>query len=143
MSDHPAPARPPRRVCVCGTLRRGGSNDITRLRPAARFIGPARLAGRRYHLGGYPGIALGGAQWVQGKVYAIDAEPDAVLDDIEGPGADPGGEYLQRDVLVQVSGQALPRLVCEINPRRLVSDCIPEPSVQFFGFAFTNDLEME
>jgi len=86
---------------------------------------------------------LGGAQWVQGKVYAIDAEPEAVLDDIEGLGADPGDEYLEREVPVQVSGQALPRLLCAIEPRGLVSDVIPESSVQFFGFAFTNDGEME
>ena len=71
MPDATALHRPPRCVFVYGTLRRGGSNDITRLRPAPRFLGKAQVQGVLYHLGAYPGMALGGSHWVQGEVYAI------------------------------------------------------------------------
>ena len=56
------PTVPPaatRHVFVYGTLRRGGSNDITRLAPAPRFVGSAQLAGQMYDLGAYPGLILG------------------------------------------------------------------------------------
>ena len=110
------PQSPPRCVFVYGTLRQGCSNDITRLQPAARFIGLAQVAGILYHLGPYPGISLGGDQWVQGEVYAIDAALEAVLDGIEDLGENPTDEYSKREVMVDVQGHATPCLVYEINP---------------------------
>ena len=108
-------------VFVYGTLRKGGSNDITRLTPPPRLVGPARVAGALYHLGDYPGVTLGGTQWVHGEVYAIDAALESVLDEIEGLGAQPTDEYLKREIDVDVGGQSLPCLVYEINPRYVLS----------------------
>ena len=123
----------PRCVFVYGTLRRGGSNDITKLHPAPRWVGPAQVAGVLYHLGTYPGMALGGAQWVKGEVYAITPELEEVLDEIEGLGGDcPSDEYTKREVTVHLrapiegDGDRGPRallscLAYEINPRCLGS----------------------
>lgn len=116
MPDETVPPRPPRCVFVYGTLRRGGSNDITRLRPAPRFVGAAQVAGVLYHLGAYPGVLLGGDQWVMGEVYAIEPALEAVLDAIEGVVDQPGDEYIRREVAVRVEGQLLTCLVYEINP---------------------------
>ncbi len=121
MPHESLPARPASHVFVYGTLRRGGSNDITRLRPPPGFIGAAQVCGLLYHLGAYPGMVLGGSQRVHGEVYAIEPALEAVLDEIEGLGATPTDEYLKREIVVDVSGQAVPCLVYEINPRYVVS----------------------
>lgn len=119
MPDNPVPPRPLCCVFVYGTLRRGGSNDITRLEPAPRFVGPAQVAGVLYHLGAYPGMLLGDDQWVVGEVYAIEPALEAILDAIEGVAGQPGDEYIRREVVVLVEGQSLVCLVYEINPQYL------------------------
>ena len=116
MPDESVPPRPPRCVFVYGTLRRGGSNDITRLQPAPRFVGPAQVAGVLYHLGAYPGLLLGGDRWVVGEVYAIEPALEAILDAIECVAGQPGDEYIRREVVVLLEGQSLACLVYEINP---------------------------
>ena len=121
MPDESPPPQSPRCVFVYGTLRQGCSNDITQLQPAARFVGLAQVAGILYHLGPYPGITLGGDQWVQGEVYAIDPALEAVLDGIEDLGENPTDEYSKREVMVDVQGHATPCLVYEINPRYVES----------------------
>jgi gamma-glutamylcyclotransferase (GGCT)/AIG2-like uncharacterized protein YtfP len=121
MPDQSAPHRPPRCVFVYGTLRHGGSNDITRLQPTARFVGHAQVAGVLYHLGHYPGMTLGGDKWVQGEVYAIEPALETVLDEIEDLGATGTDEYAKREVMVEVNGHATRCLVYEINPRYVVS----------------------
>ena len=124
MPDESVPPRPPRCVFVYGTLRRGGSNDITRLQPAPRFVGPAQVAGVLYHLGAYPGMTLGGTQWVQGEVYAITSALERVLDGIEDlVGPHPSDEYTKCEVSVHVAGQAqaLSCLVYAVNPRCVLS----------------------
>ena len=114
----PTPAAPAlRHVFVYGTLRRGGINDITRLRPAPRFVGAARVAGVLYHLGAYPGMTLGGSEWVQGEVYAIDPALEPLLDEIEDLGSHPTDEYIKREIDVAVDTRVLRCLVYEINPR--------------------------
>jgi gamma-glutamylcyclotransferase (GGCT)/AIG2-like uncharacterized protein YtfP len=115
-TDRPQPLEK-RHVFVYGTLRRGGINDITRLQPLPRFVGNARVAGVLYHLGAYPGITLGGKQWVVGEVYAIDPALEPILDDIEDLGSHPTDEYIKRDVVVEVGGQSFICLIYEINPR--------------------------
>ena len=117
MPDEFHPLSPARYVFVYGTLRRGGLNDITRLRPAPRFVGEAQVAGVLYHLGRYPGVILGGESWVKGEVYAITAALEAILDDIEDLGENPTDEYAKRKVAVNVHGNLLQCLVYEINPR--------------------------
>ncbi len=118
----PAPVR---HVFVYGTLRRGGSNDITRLRPAARYVGTARLRGALYGLGPYPGMRLDGHgdddPPVIGEVYAVSADLERQLDVIEGLRLDVPAqdldEYAKRDVVVEVGGQPIPCFMYEIHPR--------------------------
>ena len=119
MHEPALPSLPPRCVFVYGTLRRGGGNDITRLVPPARPLGPACVAGVLYDLGAYPGMTLGGDTWVQGEVYAIEPALEAVLDEIEGLGAHPSDEYIKREILVDVAGRQWHCLVYEINPRHV------------------------
>ena len=118
MPEPYSPVAAPRHVFVYGTLRRGGSNDITRLSPAPRWVGFAQVAGMLFHLGAYPGMTLGGDRLVHGEVYAIEPALESVLDAIEGLGGDhPNDEYRKREIAVTVEGQALSCLVYEIHPR--------------------------
>jgi gamma-glutamylcyclotransferase (GGCT)/AIG2-like uncharacterized protein YtfP len=110
-----------RHVFVYGTLRRGDDNDITRLAPAPRYVGPARLAGTLYHLGRYPGVILGGEGEVHGEVYAISPELERVLDEIEELYPQQSDEYFKRIVTVQVGELSIECIVYEINPRYLGS----------------------
>jgi gamma-glutamylcyclotransferase (GGCT)/AIG2-like uncharacterized protein YtfP len=120
----------PRYVFVYGTLRRGGSNDITRFEPAPRFVSKAKVEGVMYDLGPYPGVLLGGACWVQGEVYEISAALERQLDIIEEIWPEPSGEYVKRELLVRLDGssavlgaESQSALVCavyEINPERIV-----------------------
>lgn len=113
----------PRHVFVYGTLRRGDVRDITRLRPAPVFVGMASVAGVLYDLGPYPGLLLGGAGRVVGEVYAIRAELECLLDEIEEVWPQQSGEYSRREVVVDMAGARGPAgLVClvyEINASRL------------------------
>lgn len=102
-------------VFVYGSLRQGGSNDITRLVPAPRWVGRAVIAGTLFDLGPYPGAVLGGAGRVVGEVYAISAALERRLDEIEE--VHQHDEYLRREIQVEVEGRALPCLVYEINSR--------------------------
>lgn len=110
-----------RHVFVYGTLRRGDSNDITRLAPAPRFVGEGRIAGTMYHLGRYPGVTLGGAGAVVGEVYAITPELERVLDEIEELYPQQSDEYFKRVISVEVAGQPLACIIYEINPRYVVA----------------------
>ena len=115
MTSHPQNTQ--RHVFVYGTLRAGQANDINRLQPTPRFVTHARLAGTMYHLGGYPGVLLGGKQTVLGEVYAIDAALERVLDEIEEIYPQRKDEYTKREITVTVPNRALPCLVYEINAR--------------------------
>jgi gamma-glutamylcyclotransferase (GGCT)/AIG2-like uncharacterized protein YtfP len=74
---------------VYGTLRRGSNNEPARLlQGQARFIGNARMQGRLYGLGRYPGAVPASKQgeWVRGEVYQMDDSAGllAALDEYEG-----------------------------------------------------------
>jgi gamma-glutamylcyclotransferase (GGCT)/AIG2-like uncharacterized protein YtfP len=114
-------------VFVYGTLRSGQANDINRLMPAPRLLGPARIRGALYNLGPYPGVILGGEGGVQGEVYAITAVLEQQLDVIEDVAPVPSGEYVRRHLEVEVAGRTLSCLVYEINPQR-VQGCPLVPS---------------
>lgn len=118
MPDSPLPDAPARYVFVYGTLRRGGSNDITRLQPAPTWVGTASVEGVLYHLGAYPGLRLQGGGQVCGEVYRIPQALEAVLDRIEDITPGPGDEYSKRELLVEVAGHWLPCLVYEVAPWR-------------------------
>lgn len=115
------PEAPSRHVFVYGTLRRGGRNDINRLRPAPEYVGMGEVKGILYHIDWYPGLTLGGeeAVTVVGEVYRITPELEVVLDAIEQivPGAD--SEYFKREIAVAVQGSAIRCLLYEINPIRV------------------------
>lgn len=119
MPDASPLSGPLRCVFVYGTLRKGGSNDITRLRPAPRFVGMARIEGTLYHLGAYPGLVLGGAAVTVGEVYAIEPALEQRLDGIEEIAGTPDDEYFKREVTLEVEGRPVGCLVYEINPERL------------------------
>jgi gamma-glutamylcyclotransferase (GGCT)/AIG2-like uncharacterized protein YtfP len=110
-----------RHVFVYGTLRRGGRNDINRLSPAPHYVGMGEVKGVLFHMGWYPGLALGGeeAVTVVGEVYEVTPELEAVLDEIEDllPGDD--SEYFKRDVVIEVNGRPVPCFLYEINPARV------------------------
>ncbi len=111
-----APASATRHAFVYGTLRRGDDNDINRLQPTPVFVGEARIKGRMYHLGRYPGVLLGGPHDVAGEVYAISAELERVLDEIEELYPQQTNEYFKREIAVDVAGRQLRCIVYEINP---------------------------
>lgn len=123
-------AQPARHVFVYGTLRRGGSNDITRLSPAPVWVGTACLRGALYSLGSYPGMRLDGHDEqdppVVGEVYAVTPALERQLDLIEG--LDPDGaatdadEYAKRDVVVEVEGRPLACFMYVIHPRYAAPD---------------------
>lgn len=104
-----------RHVFVYGTLRRGGHNDINRFRPAPRYIGTAQIEGVMHHLGAYPGVRLLAGGTVQGEVYAVVAEVERLLDELEMILPEPTGEYLKCMVPVQVGTQWLDCIVYEIS----------------------------
>lgn len=118
-----------RYVFVYGTLRKGEERDINRLQPAPRWIGRASVAGAIYHLGRYPGLVLGGEGTVHGEVYAIEAELERLLDEIEEVWPQQTGEYAKREAAVRLdaanapvkASDAMRELVCvlyEIAPER-------------------------
>ncbi|MBA3594271.1 MAG: gamma-glutamylcyclotransferase [Polaromonas sp.] len=113
----------PRHVFVYGTLRRGDVRDITRLQPAPQFVGVGSVAGLLYDLGPYPGLLLGGEGRVTGEVYAISAELERLLDEIEEVWPQQSNEYFKREVAVRMdtapTGGGPACLVYEINPDRL------------------------
>lgn len=116
MPDETEGQQPARHVFVYGTLRRGGCNDITRLKPSPQWLGCAVVRGTLYRLGRYPGLLLLGPDTVVGEVYAITAALEARLDAIEGIRPGPEDEYHKREVDVELRGRTLRCLIYEINP---------------------------
>ena len=91
-------------VFVYGTLRRGEQRDINLLLPAPFFIGYGKVPGVLYHLGTYPGLRLGGSQFVHGEVYRIKPKLERQLDEIEEVWPQQTGEYNRQEVRVEFTG---------------------------------------
>ena len=108
-----------RHVFVYGTLRKGGSNDITRLAPAPVWVGDASIPGTLFDLGAYPGLLLQGKGPVVGEVYAISAKLERRLDEIEEVAPQPSGEYDKRWLWIHVGSYRLHCLVYEMAQDRL------------------------
>jgi gamma-glutamylcyclotransferase (GGCT)/AIG2-like uncharacterized protein YtfP len=91
---------------VYGTLRRGGSNDIARIAPAAVFVNTARVRGRLYDVNGrWPALVLDdNADWVSGEIYRVPRQSWPALDALEDPVTPerPDGAYFK--VETDVSG---------------------------------------
>ena len=100
-------------VFVYGTLREGEERDINRLQPVPLFIGNSKTSGTLYNLGTYPGVRLGGQNYVQGEVYQIEADLERQLDEIEGVWPQKTGEYIRREIVVQCRGKDVICLVYE------------------------------
>lgn len=84
---------------VYGTLRRGGSNDIAHIAPAAGFVATARVRGRLYDVNGrWPSLVLDDdTGWVAGEIYRVPQQSWSALDALEDPvtPANPGGAYFK------------------------------------------------
>lgn len=115
----PQAASSSRHVFVYGTLRRGGSNDISRFCPAPEYVGNGEIVGTLFDLGAYPGAMLGGEGRIKGEVYRITPALEVQLDVLEEVKTDGSGEYIRRDVMVDISGRSTCCLVYEINPTRI------------------------
>lgn len=112
-------------VFVYGTLRRGGSNDITRRHPEARYVASAEIAATLYDLGAYPGAVLhdarrgAGTGMVKGEIYRIDHLIERALDRLEEVVEDGSGEYSKRLIDVRAGSAVFSCLVYEIDVSRL------------------------
>lgn len=100
-------------VFVYGTLRRGGVREMPALFPGARFVDKARVRGRLYDFGEYPGLLLdeSGAE-VAGEVYEIDERILKQLDEIEA-----GSHYIRRRLEIAVGGRVEACWVYVYDPR--------------------------
>lgn len=80
------PEQRPLRVFVYGTLMSGEPNHPVMVRAKGKLIGRGQVAGRLYHLGGFPGLRLDRpATTVYGEVFEIpDVDSYRVLDQLEG-----------------------------------------------------------
>jgi gamma-glutamylcyclotransferase (GGCT)/AIG2-like uncharacterized protein YtfP len=116
-----------RYVFVYGTLRRGERRDINLLLPTPFFVGYGQTPGVLYDLGAYPGVRLGGSQFVHGEVYQISPELERQLDEIEEVWPQQTGEYTRQEVRVAFTGASatsgsVPEQTCliyEIAARRM------------------------
>ena len=101
-------------VFVYGTLRKGEERDINRLQPSPVFICLGKISGTLYDLGSYPGMRLGGLNWVHGEIYQITPELERQLDEIEEVWPLQSGEYVRREVAVQSAEAVFHCLVYEV-----------------------------
>ncbi len=100
---------------VYGTLRSGFTNHFARLLAAqAQLLGLARIEGRLYRIGHYPGAiaSADSGEWVAGELYRMHdpAATLAVLDRYEGCGPDdaPPHEFTRAQVpAILASGESL------------------------------------
>jgi len=85
----------PNRLFVYGSLRRGCDNPhAQQLDREARYFGSGKVYGRMYRVDWYPGVVLGGSDWVTGDLF--DDVPEstiAQLDQYEG-----SNEFQRRQV---------------------------------------------
>jgi gamma-glutamylcyclotransferase (GGCT)/AIG2-like uncharacterized protein YtfP len=100
-------------VFVYGTLRRGGVRAMPDIFPGARFVGDAKVSGRLYDLGAYPGLVIDKAgSAVAGEVYEVDDEILNRLDEIEASGS----YYVRRRIEVSVGDDKMTCWVYEPSP---------------------------
>ena len=101
---------PTTHLFVYGTLRRGGSNDIARIAPAASFVTFARVRGCLYDVNGrWPSLVLDdAANWVSGEIYAVPPPAWPALDALEDPvtPARPDGAYFKVTARAEITASA-------------------------------------
>jgi gamma-glutamylcyclotransferase (GGCT)/AIG2-like uncharacterized protein YtfP len=72
---------------VYGTLRRGCDNQFARLlAERGQCVGVARVPGRLYDLGSYPGAVASDQpdEWIHGELFSLDDALLTSLDEYEG-----------------------------------------------------------
>jgi len=85
-------------VFVYGTLRRGSSGAMSIRFPNATFVDDAKVSGRLYDLGAYPGLRLDDSDSsVVGEVYEVDDEALNELDAFEA-----SSNYLRKQTEVSI-----------------------------------------
>lgn len=101
---------------VYGTLRRGCDNKFARqLAEQGKFIDAAKVSGRLYDLGPYPG-ARPGNETVLGEVFQVDEPLLSALDDYEGPEFERAITPTSRDIDCWIYWYAGPAEGRFINP---------------------------
>lgn len=111
----------PELLFVYGTLRRGGSNDIARIAPAAAFVASARVRGHLFDVNGrWPSLVPDAqAGWVVGELYRVPPEAWPALDALEDPVTpeNPDGPYFKIVTTVERDGVgAIETVVYTANP---------------------------
>jgi len=104
-------------VFVYGTLRRGGENAISNKFPSSKFVAAAKVSGRLYDLGAYPGLLFDGSNsLVVGEAYEVDDETLKQLDEFEAP-----SDYWRKQVEISFETDSRIGWTYEPNPE-LCSD---------------------
>lgn len=90
--------------------------------PTARFVAPAKVKGRLYDLGLYPGLQLDEASSpVVGEVYEVDDELLQELDEFEA-----SSNYLRKQVEIPVGNESQKCWTYEPEPKAyLLTTLIP------------------
>ncbi len=84
------------RIFVYGTLRRGATRDATKFFEGVVFAATARVRGRLFDFGDYPGLRLDdSADWVIGELIDVDESALVHMDAWEGISPAGSGEYLR------------------------------------------------
>ena|ERR1700741_321193 len=88
-------------IFIYGTLRRGSPGSISIRFPESKFIAGAKVNGRLYDLGPYPGLRVDKSDsTVVGEVYEVD---EGLLNDLDEFEA--SSNYVRKSVEVSLGGQ--------------------------------------
>lgn len=88
-------------IFIYGSLRRGAVGSMSTRFPQAKFITEAKVNGRLYDLGPYPGLRLDESNsLVTGEVFEVDDELLKELDEFEA-----GSNYVRKEVEISLAGQ--------------------------------------
>ena len=99
-------------VFIYGTLRRGSPGSMSIRFPKSKFIAEAKVNGRLYDLGPYPGLRLDESNsTVVGEVYEVDEELLNELDEFEA-----SSNYVRSPVEISLGGQRKKCWTYEPNP---------------------------
>ena len=99
-------------VFVYGTLRRGDAGAMSIRFPDSQFIAEAKVRGRLYDLGAYPGLRSNESNsLVVGEVYEVDDELLKRLDDFEAT-----SNYLRKQIEITLGDNRTTCWTYEPNP---------------------------
>lgn len=88
-------------IFIYGSLRRGAAGSMPTKFPQAKFIAEAKVNGRLYDLGPYPGLRLDESNsLVVGEVYEVDEDLLDELDEFEA-----SSNYVRKQVEIAFGAQ--------------------------------------